>query len=322
MIDLIETVKWADQFDPSHLAAANRRLIDGIFDAKTPKRQVPALITTVLTNTKASPDPLEYPEALMYCGVAQYYRGRWLTASQHLNEALRMFPQGRHRTVVARYISAWINWQLGEESTSRSQWEEVAKEFQKIMAWYADTLKKIQLDTTVEKSLQIREPYQWLNKWEQTKISGQSRQLIEILKRKLNRKDPTLYQIIARLLELARSETDYLFEAEILVECGLAVYEMENYPQALTYMQAAVDIYHPRTHRQAVARWLLGVVQWQVEPERPRAPLNWEMSIELFEELSMLEDHQGKKDRSKWYEEQLEIMRRAMVVQNQLLFNA
>jgi tetratricopeptide (TPR) repeat protein len=279
------------------------------------------LITTVLTNTRASPDPLEYPEALMYCGVAQYYRGRWLTASQHLNEALRLYPPGRHRTVITRYISAWINWQLGEESTSRGQWEEVIKEIQKIMGWYAETLKKIQLDVVVEKSLQIREPYLWLNKWEQTKIDGQARQLVDILRRKLNRKDPTLYQIIARLLDIARGDKDYLVEAEILVECGLAAYEMENYPQALNYLQGAVDLYHPRTHRQAVARWLLGVVQWQIEPERARAPMNWESSISIFEDLSLQEDRQGKKDRKNWYEQQLEIMRRAMVVQNQVLFS-
>jgi len=30
-----------------------------------------------------------------------------------------------------------------------------------------------------------------------------------------------------------------------IVECGTAAYEMENYPQALNYLQGAVDIYHP-----------------------------------------------------------------------------
>jgi tetratricopeptide (TPR) repeat protein len=282
----------------------------------------------LLTRTEALTHPApvgvndlrQYPEALMYAAAAQLRRGRALTSSQHLAEAIRRLPVGHRRTSVAKYMLGWVQWQMGMTVESKQSWEAAKNDFNAILAWDQEFTKQVEQDASVERLLHWQEPYFWLNQWKQTTLDQEALQLKNILDRKVRRRDPTMYQLVDRLVEIGRKGIDYEREAEILLECGLAVYELENFPQALGYLQDAVNVYHPRTHRQAVARWILGVVQWNVESDRNNAALNWEMSITVFEELSLTEDHQGNPKRSKWYEEKLPLMRAALARQLEILY--
>ena len=84
-------------------------------------------------------------------------------------------------------------------------------------------------------------------------------------------------QIVQDVLVAVEMRADMEERAEAWLECGLAFHQMRDHGQAVYYVERAVSIYPPGSHQKAVARWMLGITQTQVQA------VNWR-AFESFQE--------------------------------------
>jgi hypothetical protein len=95
---------------------------------------------------------------------------------------------------------------------------------------------------------------------------------------------------------------------EILVECALAAYYSGNIFLAMELTEKAVARFSPRSHTQAVARWMLGVLQFQIPKKREKACRSCERALVEFEDLATKADYDNNPSRLAWYREKKELM--------------
>ena len=110
------------------------------------------------------------------------------------------------------------------------------------------------------------------------------------------------YDVIERLKMYGSSRVQSAERAEIWVECGAAFYEMGNPFEAMSSLKNAVENYAPASHRLAVTRWMLGLVQWCVDAERMQAVISWQTAIEEFQNLKKQADYDNQCDRKDAYD--------------------
>lgn len=87
---------------------------------------------------------------------------------------------------------------------------------------------------------------------------------------------------------------------DIWVEIGLAFYRMGNLRNAEAYWKKAVTDY-PECHECAVARWLLGTVQWEIDTSNMHAMNNWKTAIREFRELAEQAEKDRREEDKNWY---------------------
>ena len=159
----------------------------------------------------------------------------------------------------------------------------------------------------------LEEAYGWLNHFEASNASHCTESLRQQMDQAYLRGDPgETFLALRRLENISRKTQHCLAGAEGLVECGRIAYRMGRLEQARQYLERAVYKYPPRSHKQAVAAWMMGFVLWSLPPCRHDEALkNWEYSISIFEELAGLDSARAAPSRPinvGWYGTQLERM--------------
>lgn len=91
---------------------------------------------------------------------------------------------------------------------------------------------------------------------------------------------------------------------DIWVEIGMALYQMGNFRKAEEYWKKALTDY-PECHECAVARWLLGTVQWQIDTSNVLAMNNWKTAITEFRELAESAEKKRLMDDRFWYDDKI-----------------
>ena len=91
---------------------------------------------------------------------------------------------------------------------------------------------------------------------------------------------------------------------DVWVELGMAFYRMGNLRQAEEYWKKAVTDY-PECHECAVARWLLGAVQWQIDTSNILAMNNWKAAIREFGELAAEAEKKRLMEDRFWYDDRI-----------------
>jgi len=94
----------------------------------------------------------------------------------------------------------------------------------------------------------------------------------------------------------------------MLLECGIAAYEMGNSREAERLLAGSIGLY-TEDHDRAIARWLLGCVHWHLENEI-EAISAWEKSLQDFKE--QVNKVSKTSDETVWYKEQISIMENAI----------
>jgi tetratricopeptide (TPR) repeat protein len=108
---------------------------------------------------------------------------------------------------------------------------------------------------------------------------------------------------LERLYSLNVSIADGLEAGETLVECGCALYKLENRTRALLLFQEANRRYNAYMHQIAVVYWMIGLVNWELGQQN-KALVAWHRCVTRFEKLAAQRITQTSSD-SKWYREAL-----------------
>jgi tetratricopeptide (TPR) repeat protein len=312
MIKALEALDWLNQFDRPHLSINNRDCLDSIYRINAKENEVSGGILQIINFSSRSPDPWELPEALLHVGIVELHRGWEEEAEDHLTQAYTFYAPDSHRRAVAAWILGIAEWRWRNQEPAHYHWSEARKTFEKLVErhkshhdlakkdWYADRVKSMSQDLCGK----VPEIVTWLAIFEPLMLSESSREISEILIQKIRRNQiDTANNLLHDLERRSGDQTDYLETPAILVECGKVGWEAGNLYFAAELIERAVARFSPRSHLQAVARWMLGAVQWQISARTEKARRNWERSIEDFEYLALRADLDNRQKRKSWYEE-------------------
>jgi len=151
----------------------------------------------------------------------------------------------------------------------------------------------------------------WLHRWDDARLRPSITKLIAKVKSTINypRKFDDGWKFIEEIEKLHGLLHDdtrtYSKESpEMLLECGVAAYHMGNSREAIRLLNGAINSYVD-AHENAIARWLLGCVFWQLNDE-VHALSAWEKALNDFKELEARTLKNA--DRTSWYKEKVKEM--------------
>ena len=332
MISIFEACSWLNQFDRRHLNNQSARLIAGMLRLDSSEETVRELIQTADTYCNCAIQPLERAEILLNCAAIQFSMGLFAEADQHILDAKFIYEENRdrHRFAVAVWMAGIVERETIEKGTGHANWTLACAAFKRIAdenARYFDPEKKCwcsnlpKRDWYAERQLKMsadliclpEEIYGWLNKFEPSHLGEIAVQVKRLLHKQFGlRQYPSVYALIGELHNLSRGSWDYLEIPEIMIECGLVLYELGNYEQAVDQLDQALHHYLPHTHRQAVLLWLSGALMWRIPARYGQAVTHWEKAISFFSDLAIKADYEGRGKDSQWYREKMEMMLRIL----------
>lgn len=157
--------------------------------------------------------------------------------------------------------------------------------------------------------IDIFEALSWLNAIDNncSHLNNGDRQLIGAIGQS-RLSDFGIERILERLRGDAHSSHDSLREAEILLYCASIGQWRGWSPQAARDAREAVICYDNDRHRQAVALWILGKVQWEML-QNHEAYRNWAEARKIFKQCQL----QRSRNAKDWYKNPLDQMDVEMV---------
>ncbi len=100
----------------------------------------------------------------------------------------------------------------------------------------------------------------------------------------------------------------------IQVRLGMAYWQMGNTGQALERLNHAVSSYKlTHRHQEAMARWMLGICEWQMPVSGEDAAIQWDLAYETFTELLYEANVHNEQEQINFYTDILECMRRLIL---------
>ena len=317
-----EALNFLNSFDRSYLNFSSRGWIEQISRAGENGVDLDHEIGEVIENSQVLANPWGYAEFLLNLAVFEFEHNRYKGAHEHILTALRIYPPQSHRQGVTLWILGWVEWSRSDPYTAYSHWMQARQIYLDLhqqsleqrqsprITFYLDRLKEI----NIEMVSRVEELYTWLNAHEPSHLSDAAKSMVNgLMQSALEGNSKKVYQQINLMQKVAQGSEDYLEALEIMVESGMALYQVKNYSNAGSTLRRAAAGFPPGSHRQAVARWMAGLAQWQVQSERDSAINNWQQSIKDFEGLEQQASRSRNPDRVTWYEERIEVMKLALV---------
>jgi len=317
MIDIFEALSWLNQFDGSNLSMPVQSLVEIIDDPRTTEATLKGTCAHAHSMSEVSPNYLERPELLLHCGAAYYQHDYALEAIRLIRDAYDAYEPDEHY----RAVTAWM---LGTSAAAASDfnlaflsWDEARCIFSSLAAqklsdhdpvsrmWYLDRLKEMNRDLV----RLPREAYTWLNRFEPSCLSCDVQEIkVKIINSIAKRRVLQAYDFVRDLKLVCNGHRDHLETSEIMLECGLQFYTLGNIADAADILNRSVSSFPPQSHKQAVARWMLGAVQWHSRDMRHSALASWERSIDNFKNLALKADYEDKQKQKEWYLGLIEVL--------------
>jgi tetratricopeptide (TPR) repeat protein len=321
MADLLDALEWLNIFDISHLRNSTRERLERIRSVRLNSDEIANEIEALLTESGRSGDPWEYPEVLVHSAIIEYRNRHLNTARGHLHDAVRAYDGHYHRRAIAQWMLGFVEWELLENDAATSNWEAARESFTNMSEWYLKRAEQSLFATQVSRAGLFEEAFRWLNHHEASHLKRTPRELQTIISKRLDEgliddeapQDTwVIYQLMYKLIDETRTSTDYMETAEAYIECGIAAYRMGHLSEAIRYLELGINHYHPGTHHQAVSKWLLGIVQWDLEGYQDLARRNWQEAIESFEQAALQAQYRNRMAQARWYSEILHVMQDAL----------
>jgi hypothetical protein len=97
---------------------------------------------------------------------------------------------------------------------------------------------------------------------------------------------------------------EYREPSVIMIECALAAYQMQNYVEAVKFLECAMEVCEGgyAEHFEAVIRSMLGCIQWRSSGQQDNAIVCWEQSIGIYQGLQQNNDGMQL---SGWYDDRI-----------------
>jgi hypothetical protein len=149
--------------------------------------------------------------------------------------------------------------------------------------------------------------YTWLTLLEESHLAQSTRSLVQKMSLALKQNDlPHLWQTHYLLINLRRTFSDPLEQAETTLECALVIYQLGDLQKTIQLLLEAEQLYGENKHYQAVVRWMIGCVQWDLPEDRIRAYESWSQCLQLF---SLLQSCSVNREHARWYGERIQKIR-------------
>lgn len=115
-------------------------------------------------------------------------------------------------------------------------------------------------------------------------------------------------QVIHMMLKMLEQRFDLNERAEALVECGLAFHQIGEHREASIWLSRAVSYFKPGSHQQAVARWMCGLLQLQLDSGDLNAFNNLQIANDNLVDLRCRAEIANNEELVKWYTHIIQIM--------------
>jgi hypothetical protein len=317
-----EALTRLNTFDRSYLNSSSKTWIGRILHAGETGADLDQEISDVVGRSQVLANPWGFAEFLLNLAVLEFEHSRFKGAHEHILTVLRIYPPESHRQAIALWILGWVEWARSDPYGAYAHWMQARQIYLYLheqsleqrqmarIAFYLECLREI----NVEMVTRVEELYTWLNAHEPSHMSDAARSLVNgLMQAALEGNSKKVYQQGNLLQKVGQGSEDYLETTEIMVEFGMALYQVKNYSNAASSLRRAAAGFPPGSHRQAVVRWMAGLAQWQVQSERDGAISNWQQSIKDFEGLAQQASRSRNPDRAAWYAERIEVMKLALV---------
>ena len=322
MITIEEALTWLNYPANSNLSEMSQAFIKNMGNPHLATASLDGLISSALSACEAKSNPLEYQELLLNCAVVNYHHHRLSKAWEAIQQARKLYTQSSHYVAISSWMMGCVEWAQQKNGAAYLNWDNSRRLFKELILQYNRTHDQEKYDwyqnrwqlMNIDLACTFEEAYTWLNHFDSPKIEPSIVQvrnkIVDDLKQK---KVDGIVQQMEMLQRIAFADNDYLVYPQILVDCALLAYQMENQKnEALRLLKQALMVFMPNSHQQAAVRWMLGVVEWQDKSSVEQAVVHWQQSREIFLDLAILEDRANRQDRCRWYKRTGEVMRLAL----------
>lgn len=325
MIGIFEALDWLNAIDGNSCLTAEERALSMAARVITySEEDVRRILINLRTAGQRSGDPLEIAEVALHLMAIEFWRGWFPQAVQDIGEAVRAYRNDDHRRAVAQWMLGMAQWRVSENDRAYTNWRGARTIFQErrsqfrnlpdIDEWYESWTWQMDLELTAKPE----EIYTWLNRnrFEGTSFSASSKQLADRMAENIRqRRYPDAYSIMREIQQINRWSIVVYERTEALFECGLAAYQMGQLDSAMELLRNAVKDFAPgvgNNHKQVVARYMLGAVEWLDPGTRNQAAVDWRRCIEDFGQLMVQADRDNEQLRRQWYSDRMALLEAAL----------
>ena len=325
MIDSSRALSWLNAIDNrSHLREGDRQLVREIIQSDLSESGIMQILERLRTEAHSSSgDHRRTAEIMLYCACIGHWRRSYPQAARDAIEAVISYDAEDHRRAVALWILGAIQWKMSQNHEAYRNWAEARKIFKQCSnpsphsrnakGWYKDPIEQME----VELVARPEEISNWLNRFERPSLGPRTWRVVESMREKICQQGyPSIYVLIQDLQEAIRWSERIYERAEIYLEFGLAMYQMGNSYFAIDLLRKAVLDFYPGIgtyHKQAVARCMLGAVEWMHKSSLKQAAADWLCCFDQFEQLRWRADRDNHQEKEEWYSERREILACALL---------
>jgi hypothetical protein len=326
MIDIFRALVWLNSPN-SHSSLSNeaRQLIIAAYRFAPADARIKPVLERLRNASHSPGDPLEKAEILISCAAIGYWRGWCPQAAYDAREAVISYDHDDHRRAVALWILGAIQWKMCQNHDAYRSWGEardifgqrkiLLQHFPEETAWYKNRVWEMD----VELARRPEEILTWLNYFECSSLRTPTQQVVRRVQDKIRQRAySNIYALMTDLQE-ANSRSEGIHEkAEIYLEFGLALYQMENVHFSIELLRKSVQNFYPGVgnyHKQVVARCMLGALEWMNNLSRKQAEEDWSRCVAEFENLRLCASRDNHQTKMKWYAEHHAILHAALLEQ-------
>lgn len=326
MINIFEALNWLSAIDGcSYINDENRRLISFASGFSRSDSKVQRILDRLRNTAHSSGNPLEKAETLLHCAAIGSWRGCFSEAAYDAGEAVIFYDDDNHRHAVALWILGMTQWKMLQNHQAYQNWADARKlfrdrqilfqNFPEEKSWYKNQIRRM----NAELAKHPEEIWTWLNWFERSHLRPPTRKVIDCVQEKIReRAYPNVYALTQDLQEANRRCQGVYEKAEIFLEFGLAIYELENTHFAMELLRKSVLHFFPGAgiyHKQVIARCMLGAVEWIDGLSRNQADADWTRCIAEFEQLRQWAEWDNQSTKKEWYAERCAILNDALLDQ-------
>ena len=324
MLDAIKALNWLNAIDhSSHLNSEARRLITAAYGFGPQDSRVRLLLERLRGMAQSSGDPLEKAEILLCCAAIGKWRGWCPQAARDATEAVLCYDSDDHRRAVALWVQGIVQWGLHKNHDAYRHCDEARAIFQKRRilfqhfpkedGWYQNQIRQMEVDLAA----QPEEIWTWLNCFESSSLKLPTRQIVECVQDKIREQTSQNVYALMQDLQEANRQCESVYErAEVYLEFGLALYQLDNIHYAIELLRKAVQYFYPGIgsfHKQVIARCMLGALEWMEVTSHKQAAQDWKRCIAEFDDLQRWADRDNLPKKEKWYARHSEILQAALL---------
>jgi hypothetical protein len=330
IIPVFEVLGWLNAFEPSRLGRQAQTLVRRLRDPMRSEDDLDRIITRLQDMAQGSEDPFEAAEILLNCAAVDYWRMQFPRASRGARATVNLYRTDNtqeHRLAVARWILGMAQWEQLNNARAFANWSRARTIFRRRLRnsraaqdnrardLYESFLRLMECDLAAKPEQLLV----WLNRFEPSRLSASSRRVLDIALPQIRQnRFQAVSVVMTDLQEITNWSNAAEERAEALLESGFAAYQVGSYPLALELLGRAVPAYSPESgvnHKQVMARWMLGAVEWMVSTARNKAILDWTRCIEELEQLRLRSDRDNRQERRKWYADRRITLQNALAEQ-------